>query len=255
MKKTLLMIVILSLFLGLTGCDEPEITNNEMVLVESGTTTVENGNITTSEDFYIGKYHVTQSEFKEVMEFNPSSFSGFLISTNPDNPVENVTWYDAVKYCNELSKEEGLDKYYDISDIEYDGDNIMSAKVKENDEADGYRLPTETEHEYAARGGTYGEPTTFAGSDDMDQVGWYNNNSNDKTQPVGKKEANELSLYDFSGNVWDWTNSSYDAEDYNKITRGGSWIGSKYDCEVEKSYNGSSSTANNVRGFRIARDS
>ncbi|ADL12445.1 formylglycine-generating enzyme family protein [Acetohalobium arabaticum] len=285
MPKKMLIIVLASvLSLGLIGCGNDDIAENidvpEMVLVEAGTTSEDNGSITVEEDFYIGKYHVTQAEFEEVMGFNPSLFDGnLLFGGNPYHPVENVTWYDAVKYCNELSEAEGLEKYYEISYIEYledDGEDwqhsqsIGSAKVEENEGANGYRLPTEVEYEYAARGGKNGEATTYAGSDNIDEIAWYWRNSGDeyldgdynynfdriennncKTHPVGEKQANELGIYDMSGNVWDWTNTLSDGP--YPVERGGSWSYDAGSCEVDYRYSLSPSTGGSFLGFRLTK--
>jgi len=255
-----------------------------MVLVEAGTTSSDNGSVTVDNNFYIGKYHVTQKQFEEVMGFNPSYFNDEdhpnLTGNTDKRPVENVTWYDTVMYCNKLSESEGLDKYYNISDINYYGDvlesegnpdNIKSATVTENEGANGYRLSTEDEHEYAARGGKDGNATTYAGSDNLDEVGWYWKNSGDKwldgdwegdriinnnssTHPVGEKEANELGLYDMSGNVWDWTNTSSGSY---RIIRGGSWNVFAYRCEVGYIRSSNSSYRNSTisSGFRLTRSS
>ena len=239
--------------------EKDPIATGEMVLVEAGS----KGGVTVDNDFYIGKYHVTQAEFEAVMGFNPSYFNDNdhpNLTGNSDNrPVERVTWYDAIKYANELSEIEGFDKYYNISDIEYDGDNIVSATVIENTGANGYRMPTADEHEYTAKGGKDGNSTTYAGGDNLDEVGWYEGNSdasnsdrsdNRGTMPVREKEANELGLYDMSGNVWDWTNT---ASGSNRIMRGGSWRGSALYCEVEYTYSRSLSDSRNRDGFRLTR--
>lgn len=216
-----------------------------MALVEAGVTSSDNGSVSVKYDYYIGKYHVTQAEFKNVMEFNPSYFSG------DNKPVELVSWYDAVMYCNKLSEREGLSKYYNISNIKYDGNNILDAIVTENKESNGYRLPTEDEHEYAARGGRDGDVTLYAGSNNLEEVGWYQGNTNE-TMPVGEKEANELGLYDMSGNVYDWTNTNSDSY---RILRGGYWDGSADRCKVSHSlravYPGN---RGRVTGFRLARN-
>ncbi len=275
-KKMFITVLALVLSLGLIGCGDDiaeDIDVPEMILVEAGTTSENNGSITVEKDFYIGKYHVTQAEFEEVMGFNPSVFDG-----NPDHPVETVTLFDAMKYCNELSAAEGLEKYYEISDIEYNsyffffsGNRIINATVNWNEEANGYRLPTKDEWEYAACGGKNGEVTTYAGSDDLNEVGWYKGNSNynkfmefleendprskattkflknnPMTKSIGKKKANELGIYDMSGNVSDWTN--------DLVTLGGDWCSAARVCEVSKYSNRiSPEHCNFDLGFRLSK--
>ncbi len=238
----ILLALVLTLSINVFSEDTPE----GMVLVKSGTTSEENGELTVNKDFYIGKNHVTQSEFEEIMGFNPSRFKG-----NPDNPVERVSWFDAVMYCNRLSKKEGLEKYYKITDIKYDGNNIDSATVKENQGADGYRLLSEEEWEYAARGGKDGKSTTYAGSNNIDEVAWYYRKA-PSTMPVGEKRANELGIYDMSGNVLDWTNTRW--SDLSSVVRGGSWCYYDFYCEVDFSYALNKSHKDYILGFRISKD-
>lgn len=179
------------------------------------------------EPLLLGKFQVTQNLYFEVMKTAPSTFSG------DNQPVETVTWKDAIDFCNLLSLQGGLAPCYDFGHDE--AVNFIAA-------ANGFRLPTEAEWEYACRAGTstirYGE---------LDSIAWYKDNSGRATHPVGQKEPNAWGLYDMLGNVWEWCTDLYDTEIYGsyRIFRGGGW------CDEERSVMATVRRRSHPSKFRI----
>jgi formylglycine-generating enzyme required for sulfatase activity len=204
--------------------------------------------------FYIGATEVTQAQYKMVMSSNPSKFQG------DDLPVESVSWYDAVAYCNKRSQMEGLSAVYTIS----------RTNVTANWSSKGYRLPTEAEWEFAAKGGAASNSlavdAVYAGIASLNDVAWHGGNYDSKTHPVGQKKANALGLFDMAGNVCEWCWDIYGnypggsqsdpvgaSSGIGRVIRGGTWSG--IDRWLRSAYRDGSVpgfTASD-RGFRLAR--
>jgi hypothetical protein len=187
----------------------------------------------TVDGFLIGRHPVTQGQWNRVMAKNLSEFKG------DDLPVDNVSWNDAQNFIKKL--------------------NSMSGKA--------YRLPTEAEWEYAARGGTKSRGRIYAGSDNVDDVAWHSMNSDDKTQPVGAKSPNELGIYDMSGNVWEWVNDWYGGyggspqanpagppSGSTRVNRGGAWEDDARLCRITSRGDNTPESRFNSLGFRLARN-
>ncbi len=232
----------------------------DYVFVEGGTFQRNGFNVTVS-SFFIGKYEVSQGQYEEVIGSNPSSMRTWM------NPVENVSWFDALKFCNKLSELEGLTKCYNIDE---------EKNVSCDFDADGYRLPTEAEWEFAAKGGVKSRGYKYSGSDTLSVVGWFEGNSGvneggwQEPQPIGRKRPNELGIYDMSGNIWemcwDWS-AEYPFEDVidpkgpvepaggwiRKISRGGSWNLEAQECRTDKrnDFLGDLYESNGITGFRV----
>ena len=216
----------------------------EMVLVQGGTFTMgctsEQGSDCDNDErpahrvtvstFYMSKYEITQKQWVEIMGSNPSKFKG-------DNlPVEQVSWKDVQKFIRKLNAKTGKQ----------------------------YRLPTEAEWEYAARGGTKSKGYKYSGSNTLSNVAWYDDNSGNTTHPVGSKMPNELGLYDMSGNVWEWcgdwygdygssfqTNPTGASSGSYRVLRGGGWGDDARYCRVSYRYGSHPGDRGGGIGFRL----
>jgi len=190
----------------------------------------------TVDDFYIGKYEITQKQWRDVMGNNPSVF----FSGCDECPIESVSWDDIQKFLKKLNQKTG----------------------------EHFRLPTEAEWEFAARGGNQNNGYKYAGSNNINEVAWYKGNSDRNTHVVGSKSPNELGIYDMSGNVWEWCNDWYGEYYYGnspsnnpqgptsgtyRILRGGSWYNDAGYFRV--TYRGGDYPVNSISvfGFRVVR--
>jgi formylglycine-generating enzyme len=205
-------------------------------------------------DFYIGTAEVTQGLWTDVVGSNISYFDG----CGRDCPVENISWFEAVQFANALSIKEGLETCYEIRG--------KQALWNKGLDCTGYRLPTEAEWEYAARGGA---AATYAGSEVPDQVAWYRENSKGSTHPVGRKAPNGYGLFDMSGNVWEWVWDWYAAGYGNSLSvqadptgpvngrlrvgRGGGWIIKPSGLRISFRSRGDPSYRRGDLGLRLAR--
>ena len=283
----------------------------EMVFVQGGTFLMGNTlgggygdeepvHTITVNSFYLGKYEVTNAQVinvfnralaqgeitvssstiqnaegntQELLDLDGSKCqisydeSRLYVKNNLENyPVIEITWYGAAAFCNYLSEQEGLTPVYDLSNWTADWN------------ANGYRLPTEAEWEYAAKGGANGKYTKYSGSDNADDVAWYRDNSDAQgnsnllngkgTLPVGTKQPNELGIYDMSGNVWEWCWDWYDPDYYSlspkynpkgpdggsdRVKRSGSWFNKAQLVRVTHRSRSYQSSSSGYIGFRILR--
>lgn len=250
----------------------------DMVLVNSGTfqmgsTTGDTDeqpvhNVTLS-NFYIGKYEVTQREWLEIMGTNPSQFLGDDL-----RPVDLVKWYDAVKFCNKKSIQEGLTPCYS-KDNSTNPDNWTGnpetdeswANITCDWTANGYRLPTEAEWEFASKGGNSTQHFTYSGSNNIGEVAWYSSNSNGRSQSIGRKSPNELGIFDMTGNLFEWCwdfYNDYSATNQNnptgpvsgtyRVVRGASWNVNHEISHVTFRSGKTPILSQNSVGFRLVRN-
>ena len=185
----------------------------------------------TLHDYYLGETEVTQELWEEVMGYNPANTIGASL------PMENVSWNDCADFIRELNNRTGKT----------------------------FRLPTEAEWEYAARGGIYSRQCVHSGSDNAEEVGWVKSNCNGSTHPVGTRNPNELGIYDMTGNVCEWCQdwmSNYNSTDQvnpvgpnsgtARVGRGGGWCNSSLKNRVSTRFAGKTTYRDYNLGFRIA---
>jgi formylglycine-generating enzyme required for sulfatase activity len=214
--------------------------------------------------FAVGEHEVTWGEWKSVRSWavtNGYDLGGIGAGSADDHPVRNVNWYDVVKWCNAKSEMERLSPAYHVDGATYRSGEfaptVLAASI-------GYRLPTDLEWEWAARGGANTQNFAYSGSDDLGAVAWFYDNSGGAlvdqwtgrgTWPVGQKQANELGLYDMSGNVFEWCFDAFGAN--HRKACGGHWLGSAAQNTVNYRALGNptsrGTTATGSIGFRLFR--
>ena len=193
----------------------------------------------TLSSYYIGKYEITQKQWRDVMG---SDLPLLVFKGCDDCPVEKLNYEEVQTFLAQLNAATGKN----------------------------YRLPTEAEWEFAERGGNASKNFTYSGSNEISEVAWYKDNSESKTHPVGKRKVNELGIYDMTGNVWEWCSDWYDANYYstsptqnpicsvigsNHVARGGSWINTPVDCRITHRHGYTPSHRVSNLGFRVALSS
>lgn len=263
-KIAILIILLLPLIFSAYGQSAIKTKSGlEMILVPSGSFIMgdKKGEVDEKphkvfiDSFYIDKYLVTQEEYEKLMKVNPSRWK------DKKNPVEQMRWSDAAKYCNARSQAEGLKPCYNLKTWEC------------NFDADGYRLPTEAEWEYACRTGT---DTSYSFGDDPKKLrnyAWLKENSGNRPKPVGQKLPNTWGIYDMHGNVWEWCNDFYKVDYYQespeknprgpksgetRVLRGGCWSSTPEQCRSAFRYHENPGYSDvcfgyDIYGFRCVR--
>ncbi|WP_018248778.1 formylglycine-generating enzyme family protein [Orenia marismortui] len=286
-KIIILSLILVVSFSSLIYASQSSFNKSKLVIVEKGQFMMNSSNENFSEqeecnvkvnDFYISKYEVTHKEYIEFLNDRKIGIDGkynghrlididdldcavgyrnkfYFKSSNKANveecPVIEVTWWGAIDYCNWLSEKNELKKAYNSDGYLLDKNGNIVTDIRK---VEGYRLPTKVEWEYAARGGIKGKDTIYAGSDILDKCAWHWENSKvnnvGQTHPIGEKMANELGIYDMSGNVAEWINTKNDS---NMIFMNGSWDDLGIFCEVGFWDYDKPSISEDTLGFRFVR--
>lgn len=272
-RKSLLFLVVLLFFSGCAGFNlqqsgrgaehkkashKTRIDDN-LILLPAGSYTDGTGRIHTVESFYLSPYEVTQGEWKKVMKVNPSEFNGtgyfppFPGEQQDKRPVEMISWFQALEFCNAKSIEEGLIPVYLI-----EGSHNNRTAVK-NVDADGYRLPSVIEWEYAALSAgkdafMYAGTNKTQGTLGLNAHAWFNDNADFATHETGLKLSNSLGFYDMSGNVFEWCEDEGSLGPSSRVWKGGCAVSGPDECRI--SYKGEyrPDTRNSFTGLRLARN-
>ena len=216
----------------------------------------------TVDDFQMARHETTWWQYTLFCRATGREYDSPGWGIDGDNPVVNVSWYDAIEYANWVSKQLGRDTVY--------RGELRNQAVQADWSKNGYRLPTEAEWEYAAKGGKLKQKYIYSGADSLNLVGWYGGNSDtgdgiQRTRPVAQKAANGLGLYDMSGNVWEWCwdlyDGAYDLEDSDnpkgpdegstRVIRGGGWYDNAASCRVAFRDYGTPGDRYDGIGFRL----